>query len=234
MADNPQSRCEEEETSREKAGPGRARKLLREGQPLPSGGFSLLRRTGWSLFSVSGLVGILLALVWRLQAGNTMPCAGECHAAQLGRAPGGGAGSGAAPGACARPTAGLGRGSCNLATGAAGRPPACAKTPARALWAGAAFHTPPALQACISTPPPCSPLRLRAGSYPDSGFRKVGPHGDFFARGHVRVAVPLESGLQFLQLLAGEVSSLPPLPLLLGRVFGAHVLILSLLALLFL
>lgn len=55
-------------------------------------------------------------------------------------------------------------------------------------------------------------------SYPDSGLRQVCPHGDLLPGAHVRVAVPLESGFQLLQLLAGEVSPLPPLLLLLGVV----------------
>lgn len=80
--------------------------------------------------------------------------------------------------------------------------------------------------------PPLGPAILEPN--PDSGFRKVGPHGDFFASGHVWVAVSLESGFQLLQLLASEVSPLPALPLLLGGVLGSHILILSLLALIFL
>lgn len=69
-------------------------------------------------------------------------------------------------------------------------------------------------------------------SYPNSGLGQVGPHSDFLPGAHVRVAVPLESGFQLLQLLAGEVSPLPPLLLLLGivrvaviaPVFGAPLL----------
>lgn len=53
-------------------------------------------------------------------------------------------------------------------------------------------------------------------SYPHSGFGQVGPHGDLLPGAHVRVAVPLKGSLQFLQLLAGEVSPLPSLFLLLG------------------
>lgn len=86
----------------------------------------------------------------------------------------------------------------------------------------------------MARPRPPSFPRLGAGSYPDSGFRKVGPHGDFFASGHVWVAVSLESGFQLLELLTSEVSPLPALPLLLRRVLCAHILILSLLALIFL
>lgn len=55
--------------------------------------------------------------------------------------------------------------------------------------------------------------------YPHAGLGEVGPHGDLFARTHVRVAVPLEGRLQLLQLLAGEVRSLPPLLLLQRAVF---------------
>lgn len=58
-------------------------------------------------------------------------------------------------------------------------------------------------------------------SYPHSGLGQVGPHGDLLPGAHVRVAVPLEGGLQLLELLAGEVSPLPPLLLLLGVVPGA-------------
>lgn len=88
-------------------------------------------------------------------------------------------------------------------------------------------------------PPPPFPAKSRPASppplsYPDSGLGEVGPDRDLLPRRHVRVAVPLESGFQFLQLLAGEVSALPPLPLLLGRIFGARVLILARLAFLFL
>lgn len=63
----------------------------------------------------------------------------------------------------------------------------------------------------------------RRASYPNSGLRQVGPDGDLLPGAHVRVAVPLEGGLQLLQLLAGEVSPLPPLLLLL-RVVGAAVI----------
>lgn len=87
-------------------------------------------------------------------------------------------------------------------------------------------------------PPPPLPAKSRPAapsrfSYPDSGLGEVGPDRDLLPRRHVRVAVPLEGGLQFLQLLAGEVSPLPPLPLLLGRIFGARLLILARLAFLF-
>lgn len=52
------------------------------------------------------------------------------------------------------------------------------------------------------------------GSYPHAGLSEIGPHGDLFARAHVGVAIPLEGGLQLLQLLTGEVRALPPLLLL--------------------
>lgn len=55
-------------------------------------------------------------------------------------------------------------------------------------------------------------------AHPDSGLREVGPHRDLLPHAHVRVAVPLESGLQFLQLLASKMSPLAPLLLLLRRV----------------
>lgn len=51
-------------------------------------------------------------------------------------------------------------------------------------------------------------------SYPDPGLCEIGPHGYLLPCAHVRIAIPLESGLQFLQLLAGEVSPLPPLAFL--------------------
>lgn len=79
---------------------------------------------------------------------------------------------------------------------------------------------------------PLSPLRPR--THPNPGLGEVGPDGDLLAGGHVGVAVPLEGGLQLLQLLAGEVRPLPPLPLLLGGVLGPRILALALLALLFL
>lgn len=88
------------------------------------------------------------------------------------------------------------------------RPPPITSRPSEG-WQG--LHVLPA------SPRPCF---SQTGSYPDSGFRKVGPHGDFFASGHVRVAVSLESGLQLLQLLAGEVRALPPLLLLQRAVLG--------------
>lgn len=65
---------------------------------------------------------------------------------------------------------------------------------------------------CVETHP-----RARR-SHPDARLGQVGPHGDLLAGAHVRVAVPLESGLQLLQLLAGEVSPLPPLLLFLGLI----------------
>ena len=50
--------------------------------------------------------------------------------------------------------------------------------------------------------------------YPDPSLSEVGPHCDLLSGAHVWVAVPLEGGLQLLELLAGEVSPLPPLLLL--------------------
>ena len=54
--------------------------------------------------------------------------------------------------------------------------------------------------------------RGSVGTHPDSGLGQVGPGGDLLAGGHVRVAVPGEVALQLLQLLAGEVGALAPLP----------------------
>lgn len=48
-------------------------------------------------------------------------------------------------------------------------------------------------------------------SYPNSGFGQVCPHGNLFAGAHVRIAIASKSGLQLLQLLRGEVSSLASL-----------------------
>ncbi|TNN70806.1 hypothetical protein EYF80_018940 [Liparis tanakae] len=42
-------------------------------------------------------------------------------------------------------------------------------------------------------------------THPDAGLCEVGPHGYLLPRAHVRVAIPLESGLQFLQLLAEDI-----------------------------
>lgn len=64
---------------------------------------------------------------------------------------------------------------------------------------------------------------------PDPSLCEVSPHGYLLPCAHVRVAIPLESGFQFLQLLAGEVSPLPPLALLFGGiVWGVIVFILDL------
>lgn len=79
--------------------------------------------------------------------------------------------------------------------------------------------------------PRCSEPECRVRTYPNPGLGEVGPDGDLLPGGHVRVAIPLEGGLQLLQLLAGEVSPLSPLPLLLGGVLGPRILILALLAL---
>lgn len=66
-------------------------------------------------------------------------------------------------------------------------------------------------------------------THPDPGLCEVGPHGYLLPRAHVRVAIPLESGFKLLQLLAGEVSPLSPLPLLFRRVVrGVVVLVLYL------
>lgn len=77
------------------------------------------------------------------------------------------------------------------------------------------------------------PRPASGATYPDSGLGQVCPHGYFFSGAHVRVPVPLESGLQLLQLLAGKMSPLPPLLLLLRIVrvpviaplFGAPLLL---------
>jgi len=69
-------------------------------------------------------------------------------------------------------------------------------------------------------------------THPDAGLCEVGPHGDLLAGAHVRVSVPLEGGLQLLQLLAGEVSPLPPLLLLQGAFVGAGLVQLVLVGLL--
>ena len=55
-------------------------------------------------------------------------------------------------------------------------------------------------------------------THPDAGLCEVGPDSDLLAGAHVRVAVPLESGLQLLELLAGEVGPLPALLFLQGAV----------------
>lgn len=60
-----------------------------------------------------------------------------------------------------------------------------------------------------------------ACTHPDPCLREVGPHCDLLPGAHVGVAVPLERGLQLLELLAGEVSPLPPLLLLQRAVLGA-------------
>lgn len=60
-------------------------------------------------------------------------------------------------------------------------------------------------------------------TYPDSGLGEVCPHGYFFSSAHIWVTVPLESSFQLLQLLAGEMSPLPPL-LLLFRIIRVPVI----------
>ena len=64
----------------------------------------------------------------------------------------------------------------------------------------------------------CARARTRAPAHPHARLREGGPHGDLLPHAHVGVAVPLEGGLQLLQLLAREVCALPPLLLLLGGV----------------
>lgn len=61
-------------------------------------------------------------------------------------------------------------------------------------------------------------------AYPDSGFSQVGPDSNFLPGAHVRIAVPLESGFQLLELLAGEVSSLPALLLFQGAILRIGVI----------
>lgn len=65
--------------------------------------------------------------------------------------------------------------------------------------------------------------RPSSTTYPDSGLGEVCPHGYFFSGAHIRVTVPLESSFQLLQLLAGEMSPLPPL-LLLFRIIRVPVI----------
>ena len=60
------------------------------------------------------------------------------------------------------------------------------------------------------------------GTYPNSGFGEVGPHGDLLPSAHVRIPVPGESGLELLELLRSEVSSLPSLPLGALAVLSSH------------
>lgn len=75
------------------------------------------------------------------------------------------------------------------------------------------------LKCCLSRKcPDCIILLGYVFSYPDSGLGEVGPHRDLLPGAHVRVSVPLESGFQLLQLLAGEVSPLPSLLLFLGLI----------------
>lgn len=62
------------------------------------------------------------------------------------------------------------------------------------------------------------PLWRAPRAHPHARLGEVGPHSDLFPHAHVGVAVPLERGLQLLQLLACEVCALPPLLLLLGGV----------------
>lgn len=48
-------------------------------------------------------------------------------------------------------------------------------------------------------------------TYPNSCLGQVRPHGDLLPGRHVRVAIPAEGLLQFVQLLRGEVCPLAPL-----------------------
>lgn len=64
-------------------------------------------------------------------------------------------------------------------------------------------------------------LRRARCAHPHARLGEVGPHSDLLPHAHVGVAVPLERGLQLLQLLACEVRALPPLLLFLGRVLPA-------------
>lgn len=65
------------------------------------------------------------------------------------------------------------------------------------------------------------PLGRARWAHPHARLREVGPHSDLLPHAHVGVAVPLERGLQLLQLLACEVRALPPLLLFLGGVLRA-------------
>lgn len=76
------------------------------------------------------------------------------------------------------------------------------------------------------------PHQQRCCTHPDPGLGEVGPDGDLLPGAHVGVAVPLERGLQLLELLAGEMGPLPPLLLLQGAVVGAGLVQLVLLGLL--
>lgn len=58
-------------------------------------------------------------------------------------------------------------------------------------------------------------IYMDSKTYPNSRFGQVRPHRDLLARRHVRVPVPREGRLELLELLAGEVRPLPPLPLVL-------------------
>ena len=58
-------------------------------------------------------------------------------------------------------------------------------------------------------------------THPDPCLSEVGPHCNLLSGAHVRVAIPLEGSLQLLELLAGEVSPLPPLLLLQRTVLSA-------------
>lgn len=66
-----------------------------------------------------------------------------------------------------------------------------------------------------------SPPWQHSCTHPDPSLGEVGPYCNLLSGAHVRVAVPLKGGLQFLQLLASEVCSLPPLLLLQRAILGA-------------
>lgn len=68
----------------------------------------------------------------------------------------------------------------------------------------------------LASQPASCPTGVCTGpqSYPHSCLCQVGPDRDLLPGAHVGVAVPLERGFQLLELLAGEVSPLPPLLLL--------------------
>lgn len=55
--------------------------------------------------------------------------------------------------------------------------------------------------------------RKKCRAHPDSGLGEIRPHGYLLSGAHVRVPVPGERGLQFLELLRREVRPLSPLSL---------------------
>lgn len=70
------------------------------------------------------------------------------------------------------------------------------------------------------------------GTHPNPCLCEVGPHGNLLPCAHVGVAVPLKGGLQLLELLAGEVGSLPALLLLQRAVLCVRLICLVLVGLL--